>query len=323
MDKDLDRFKQLDLRQVAAWLGYAIDERKSSRNSTVMRKDHDKIIISRKAEDGHYTYWSPRCDQDRGTVVDFLQRRKGLTPGGVRLQLRAWASLPAPPLPHLPALSESVKDLDAVRKRYEAMPFADRYPFLEEVRGIPAEILRHPRFMGRVKAGRYGAAVFPHVDADGRLCGYEVKSRLSNGRTWHGFAANGRKGVFLSNATNSDRRLVLTENAVDALSYAALFGGLDVTRYGSIAGKPTPWQHSVMRATMAAMPPGSEIVAATDADEAGRRLATEMKAIFDQCARVDLTFHRDEPVGGKDWNEILIRQSKPGPPRRPEEPRVA
>src|SRR5580658_6054562 len=66
MDEELDRFKQLDLlRQYAASIGYAVDPRESSRNSTVMRRDHDKIIVSRKP-DGHYTYWSPRDDGDHG-----------------------------------------------------------------------------------------------------------------------------------------------------------------------------------------------------------------------------------------------------------------
>jgi hypothetical protein len=145
MDEELDRFKQLDLRQIAAWMGYVIDRRESSRNSTVMRKDHDKIIISRKP-DGHYTYWSPRDDKDHGTIVDLLGRRKGLSLGGLRQELRAWVGMPAPAVPNLPELTATVKDVEAVRKRYAAMPVAHRHPYLEEMRGIPALILQDPRF---------------------------------------------------------------------------------------------------------------------------------------------------------------------------------
>jgi len=312
MDEELDRFKQLDLlRQYAASIGYAIDPRESSSNSIVMRRDHDKIIISRKL-DGHYTYWSPRDDEDHGTVIDFVQRRKGCSLGEVRKELRAWLGEPRSALPTLPAISTTVKDVEAVRRRYAAMLVADRHSYLEEERCIPVQVLQHPRFAGRIKIDRYGAAVFPHVGADAKICGYELKNR--GGFT--GFASNSRKGLFLSNIFAEDARLVVTESGIDALSYAALFGDLQMTRYASIGGKPTPVQLTIVRAAMLDMPGGSEIVAATDADEAGRQLTEGMREIFNDCARADLTFRRDEPVGGKDWNELLQRQARRYAPGR-------
>jgi hypothetical protein len=303
-------------------MGYILDKRESSRNSIVMRKDHDKIIISRKP-DGHYTYWSPRDDKDHGTIVDLLQRRKGLSLGGVRKELRAWTGLAAPAQPETYAMTATVKDLESVRKRFAAMQVAYRHPYLEEERGIPAEILQHHRFAGYIKQDRYAAAVFPHFGADGQVSGYELKNKSKVG-TWTGFSPGGRKGMFLSNTKNSDRRLVITESGTDALSYAAIFGDLDVARYGSIGGKPTSAQRAVIRAAMLDMPGGSEIVAATDNDDAGRQLAELMKEIFDDCGRADLTFRREEPVGGKDWNDVLLaKKSKRPLPVRPEEPHVA
>jgi hypothetical protein len=50
---------------------------------------------------------------------------------------------------------------------------------------------------------------------------------------------------------------------------------------------------------------GSEIVAATDADDAGRQLADAIRKSFDAAARPDLVFRRQEPVGAKDWNDQL------------------
>jgi hypothetical protein len=317
MDEELDRLKRLDIRQYAVSISYVVDRRESSSNSTVMRRDHDKIIVSRKP-DGHFTYWSPRDDRDKGTIIDFVQRRKGLTLGGVRKELRAWAGTPSPALPHLPELGKTVKDFDAVRRRYAAMSVASRHPYLEGERGIPASLLQHPRFAGRVKMDRHGAAVFPHFDADGNLTGYELKN--TGGFT--GFASGGRKGMFLSNTSSSDRRLVITESGIDALSHAVLFEDLPNSRYASIAGKPTRAQHGIIRAAMLAMPGGSEIVAATDADDAGRQLAELLKEIFDSCGRADLTFRRDVPAGGKDWNKILTRRGTSPLPARPEEPRV-
>jgi hypothetical protein len=302
MDEELDRFKRIDLRQYAASLGYAVDRRESSSGSTVMRRDHDKVIVTLKP-DGHYTYWSPRDDEDHGTIIDFLQRRRKVNLGGARLELRGWIGAPNIGLPPLPAISKVVKDVETVRRRYAEMRTAERHRYLEEERALPVEVLSHPRFVNLIKIDRYGAAVFPHVAADGKVCGYELKNR--GGFT--GFASGGRKGLFLSNAFEKDRRLVVTESGIDALSYATLFGDLDIARYGSVGGKPTPAQHALMRAVIAAMPGGSEIVAATDADEPGEKLADGIRESFQDCGRTDLTFRREVPQHAKDWNEILQR----------------
>jgi len=314
---ELDRFKQLGLRQYAASIGYGVDRRESSSNSTVMRRDHDKIIVSRKQE-GHFTYWSPRDYKDKGTIIDLVQRRKGLKLGGVRKEVRTWASLPAPVLHDLPELAKTVKDPNAVRKRYAAMAVAYRHLYLEEERGIPAALLQHTCFAGRIKMDRHWAAVFPHFDGDGNLCGYELKN--SGGFT--GFASGGRKGIFLSNTSSSDRCLVTTESGIDTLSYAVLFGDPNA-RYASIAGKPTRAQHGIIRAAMLAMQGGAEIVAATDADDAGAQLALLLKEIFDGCGRADLSFRRDVPAGGKDWNKILTNRSKSLLPYRAKVPAVS
>lgn len=313
MDEELDLFKRFDLREYAASVGYVVDRRESSRNSTVMRRDHDKIIVSRKP-DGHYTYWSPRDDGDRGTVVDFVQRRKGLGLGGVRKELRGWLRAP-PPQPALPELAKIAKDARAVRRRFAAMAVASRHPYLEGERGVPSELLRDPRFAGRIRIDRHGAAVFAHYDIHGKLCGYEVKNR--NGFT--GFSPGGAKGLFLSKASPDDRCLVLTESAIDALSYAALFPQ-PPARYGSIGGKPTPAQHAMIAAVISRMPPGSEIIAAMDADDAGRNLAEGIERILKECVRTDLSFRRVEPTGGKDWNDLLrAAGQEPSHPGRLEE----
>lgn len=160
MDQELEAFKQFDLRQYAASIGYVVDRRESSRNSTVMRRDHDKIIVSLKP-DGHYTYWSPRNDRDHGTIIDFIQKRKKLTLGGVRKELRAWARTPPPALPQFRQLATTSKNLTAVRRRYASMRITDRHAYLEDERGIPAYVLQHPRFVGRIRIDRYGAGRVP------------------------------------------------------------------------------------------------------------------------------------------------------------------
>ena len=139
---------------------------------------------------------------------------------------------------------------------------------------------------------------------------------MKNKGGFTGFASGGKKGVFLSNVSASDRRLVITESGIDALSHLALFGDPDA-RYASIAGKPTFAQYAIIRGAVLAMPGGAEIVAGTDSDEAGGQLADRLKEIFDECGRANLTFRREAPDGAKDWNDLLRIgiQRRPLPPQ--------
>ena len=67
----------INLTEYAASLGYLMDRRASSRNSVVMRHGNgDKIVIAR-GHDAHWIYFSVRDDTDNGTIVDFVQHRKG------------------------------------------------------------------------------------------------------------------------------------------------------------------------------------------------------------------------------------------------------
>jgi len=304
-DAELESFKiSIDLRSYAAAQGYVLDRKESWRGSAVMRHANgDKIIISRKP-DGHYTFFSVRTDDDSGTIIDFIQKRKGMSFGGIRKELRAWLGMPASALPHLPELPKTAKDREAVQARYSAMAVAHRHPYLERERAIPALALQYWRFVGRIKIDRHSNAVFPHFDGDG-LCGYELRNS-----DFKGFASGGTKGLWLSKSSPEDRRLIICESAIDALSFAVLMPD-GHARYASISGKPNPVQPDLMRAQMKLLPEGSEIVAATDADDAGRQLAEVIRKAFDATARPDLIFRRQEPVGSKDWNDQLRAERTP------------
>src|SRR5580704_118300 len=124
-DPELETFKtSIDLRAYAATQSYLLDRKESSRGSAVMRHPNgDKIIISRKP-DGHYTFFSVRDDQDAGTIIDFIQKRRGASLGDIRKELRGWVGAPTASLPSFEALSATVKDRDAVQARYAAMSVA-------------------------------------------------------------------------------------------------------------------------------------------------------------------------------------------------------
>jgi hypothetical protein len=192
---------------------------------------------------------------------------------------------------------------------YRRMANPQRYPYLERARCVPAAVLLSPRFAGRMRIDSRGNTVFPHFDAAG-LCGYEVKN---GGFT--GFAAGGHKGLWCSHARPDDRRLVLTEGAIDALSHAVLFPDAeDQTRYASLGGKPSSRQTALVQATIARLPEGAEIVAAFDADEAGRKLVDVIRqavaSVAGRTERTDSIFKAHLPMReGDDWNQVLQRQT--------------
>jgi hypothetical protein len=304
-DSELDAFKrEIDLRQLAINLGYEMDRRESWRGSTVLRSGGDKIVVKRNGN-GHYIFFSVRDDRDHGTVIDFLQRRKNVSLGEVRQILRPWIGRPAIP-PQFPKLEPTSPDRMRVETEYRRMANALQHPYLEHERRLPASILSSPRFAGRVRIDRRGNAVFPHFDVAG-LCGYEIKNR-----GFTGFASGGKKGLWFSHSRPGDSRLVLAESAIDALSHAVLFPDAeDRTRYASLGGKPNIKQPGLVQLTIAKLPDGAEIVAAFDADDAGRTLVSMVRLavahVANSAAR-NLIFLVHLPAHeGKDWNEVLQR----------------
>jgi hypothetical protein len=301
---ELESFKSgIDLRQFAVSLGYEIDRRESWRGSTVLRRGADKIVVKRNGN-GHYVFFSVRDDADNGTVIDFLQRRQNLSLGAVRQILRPWIGRPAT-LPQFPELERASPDRMQVERAYRHMVSAQRFPYLEHERCLPAAVLLSPRFAGRMRIDSLGNTVFPHFDGAG-LCGYEIKNR-----GFTGFAAGGQKGLWFSHAQPGDRRLVLAESAIDALSYASLFPDTkDRTRYASLGGKASSRQTALVQATVARLPAGAEIVTAFDADDAGRRLVEVIRqavaSVARRVGRSDLAFKARLPAKGrKDWNQVL------------------
>jgi hypothetical protein len=303
-DSELDAFKrEIDLRQFAVSLGYEIDRRESWRGSMVLRRGADKIVVKRNGN-GHYVFFSVRDDRDYGTVIDFLQRRQNLSLGAVRQILRPWIGRPANSS-QFPKLEPAGPDRMRVEGAYRRMAHPQRFPYLEHKRRVPAAVLLSPRFAGCMRIDCLGNTVFPHFDALG-LCGYEIKN---GGFT--GFASGGQKGLWFSHTQSADRRLVLTESAIDALSYAALFPDAeDQTRYASLGGKPSSRQTALVQATIARLPAGAKIVAAFDADDAGRQLVEAIReavaSVANRPGRGDLIFEAQLPAKeGEDWNQVL------------------
>lgn len=318
---ELDAFKtRINLSEYAASCGYAVDRRASSRNSVAMKHDDgDKIIIG-MGGDQHWTFYSVRDPADNGSIIDFIQNRQRVTLGEVRKLLRPWLDgvASATPLPCRPPASAFVDrvepvvvDIPAVRDRLAGMQsIAGHHAYLVDERAIPMKIITSDRMAGRVLRDDRGNVVFPHWNKYG-YCGYEIKN---SGFT--GFSKHGMKGLWAVGKKDEDHRMVIGESALDAMSYAALFG-FEGTRLVSTAGAMNPHQPALLRQAMANMPAGSQIIAAVDHDEGGDAMAEHLEVIYLALRRTDIAFKRHSPLStGEDWNDSVrasVAKAEPFP----------
>ena len=66
--------KEVHLPRHAASMGYQLNAKESNDEHLVMEKGDEKLLVSRHAND-HWEYRSVSNPEDRGTVIDFMQRR--------------------------------------------------------------------------------------------------------------------------------------------------------------------------------------------------------------------------------------------------------
>lgn len=298
---ELEQFKQINLAEYLQRAeGYELDKKNSSQNAPILTNAYgEKLWISRKPS-GHYVYCSLHDDSDKGTIIDFLQRKHGLNLGHVRKRLRSYDGSHRPDIGHKQKHIEPIKkDFEAVRRdvaRFQ--PFIS--PYLQS-RGIPREVLEHHRFNGRILRGDMENTIFPHVDKTG-VCGYEKKNR-----NYTGFPKGAAKGLWCSTFRPDDTHLAFFETAIDAVSYGAAHPDkLDFCTFYSLAGKPSPQQKELITATLARFPNLETVILGFDNDEDGYKLEAEILTILEPLANDRFTIVCDKPPqAGDDWNDYL------------------
>ncbi len=289
-DDELEHFKTLNLGELAASYGYALDRRESSRSSLVMRHaDGDKIIIA-TGEDGHAVFFSVHAEAS-GSVIDFVMHRQGVNLGHARKILRAYAppSFPTAHAQPIPKPRPIPRDRAALAFQWHC--FAPCRPAYLESRGLTSATIA--AFAERIRTDGRGNTVFRHDDREG-LCGWEAKNR-----GFTGFAAGGRKALFGCRAgmqrDENPPRLVVAESAIDAMSYHQHDPAPALVL--SFGGGLSPEQGELLRHILTKYPT-AEIVTATDNDAQGEGYAALIEA-----ARPDAT--RARPPTGKDWNDAI------------------
>ena len=212
---ELEKFKtQINLAEYAQSQGYQYISKTSSRNSVVLcHPERDKIIVATDT-DGHGIYFSVRDDNDNGTIIDFIQNRRNFNLGEIRKELRNWLKVPTPQISSFTSVNKPqpiTKDRLKVIKAASSLKVVSEHPYLER-RGIKRAIQKSDRFTETVAIDSRGNAIFPHYDKDG-LTGYSI-----NNNNFTGFSSGGTKTLWQSNKSETDRQLVITESAIDAMT---------------------------------------------------------------------------------------------------------
>lgn len=308
MTDELDRFKsEISLSDYAQnEFGYELVKKDSSKASLVLKCGGDKIIITRQL-DGHDVYFSVGDERDNGSIIDFLQRRKSVNLGLVRKELRAWlpgSKRPSIKVPQrLPARAVAVeKDRSEVLRRWASMqPYAGSY--LTDERCIDPQTIA----AFDVRQDERGNACIAHRDGSGVL-GWESKNK-----GFTGFAAGGQRNVSFSRLDDGPlKRLVVTEAAIDAMSWSQL-KHQPGTGYISTGGTQLSQAQREQLTRMMAKHTVPVVLAMDNdthdkhgvlipfAQRPGEIMAAELAAM----APPGVQMLRDVPTIGKDWNEAL------------------
>lgn len=294
---ELERFKgEINLVEFAQSLGYEVIKKESSSACAVMKCGGDKVVVATDKADGHGIYFNVGDQADSGSVIDFAQRRLGGNLGVIRKELRGWCYTPKAPSPKRRPPEERPERPEPVgRDRAELLakwarmtPYAGSY--LTKQRGLDPKLIA----AWRVRQDERGNALFAHYDAIA-MSGWESKNN-----EWTGFAAGGQRGLGM--AVLGDQTvasIVVTESSIDSISYCQL-DHRPGTAYASLGGALSDKQRELLRDAMRRYP-AAQVIAATDADEAGDAMAARIV----QLAPDRVTRHRP-PGLHKDWNDALL-----------------
>ncbi len=308
---ELQNFKRrTDLVQLAESYGYLVVRKESCRSSIVMKNEANasKIIVA-NAEDGHGIFFEVHGDA-KGSAIDFVMYREGCTLGTARKVLREWLGQPRPE-----PVREYIKP--PLVKNNRASLAAEWHKMRDydgdylKSRGLSTDTIKD--FSHHMKMDTRGNVCFRHDDENG-LSGWETKNR-----GFTGFSGGGKKALFMCNTCPSAEeptRIVITEAAIDAMSYAQLSN--KPALYVSLSGTASDAQRELL-AKLFDKYPRATVVTATDADAQGEKYAMMIHAMCPNALRVRPKSAEYPGVPYKDWNDLLMNRPKPPVQSSPEQ----
>ena len=280
---------------------WRLDRAQSTHRSLKYRRGEAEILIVN--HDGH-GWWDPLSDR-KGDIFTLIQHLDpGLSFGEARRMLRDFVGI-APTFPEAVRTRRTrASSLSVVQRWGRCQPLSLGSPawlYLTGQRGLPERILVAACVADAIREGPRGSTWFAHRDGAGLLTGIEMR-----GPAWRNFSAGGGKTLFrLPGGLGRLTRVAVCEAAIDAMSLAAIERDHRDTLYVATAGGMGPATITALQALLRdlAAGPAGILIAATDADTAGRRHAARLEVLAVEAGvRFSMLL---PPDGVNDWNDAL------------------
>ncbi|MEF2229240.1 MAG: MobV family relaxase [Candidatus Cardinium sp.] len=312
---DLEKVKrEVNLIQHAASMGYVLNKEKSSKTWAVMEKDGDKILIKNGLnQNGHWIYKSLVNEQEKGTIVDFMQKRGFSYQSICGLSSRHLDDRVVKDQKYL-----SVEIGDISSQRYIAQEAFDRVVEHKKGNYLACRGIDEATYgcYSGVKVGDQAVfALYRDVDQNGSgtMCStisyqFDAKGMMSD----DGFFSSNKyfqKGLprGLSILVDSDvpvKHVVVLESPIDALSYKQMNNSLEGTMYVATCGSLSQGVRQELANVFSnAKENGQDVTLAFDNDKAGRQMDKEVREIANVCK---VRYKSSIPPKGKDWNQELV-----------------
>ena len=296
---------------------WKLDRIESTRRCWKYRRGAGELLIVNHSGRG---WWDPRS-QAKGDVFALAQfLEPDLSFGQVRHLLRALSGI-APAFPAV-LVAQKKPELPPAERwmaRSSLTRGSPTWCYLAHTRALEVPVLTAAARADVLREGPYGSAWFAHRDAAGQIVGIEMR-----GPEYRGFSADGGKTLFqlpggLPTSSVPVTRLVVCEAPIDAMSLAGIERLRADTLYVATVGGMGPHTIAALRLLLQelATRPGSVLVAATDADAAGKHYAHQLVEL---AAAAGVRSGRILPFGDhKDWNQVVVarRQAAINAPSAP------
>lgn len=278
--------------------GFKLDPRESSKKHLKYKNNGETIIVT---HEGH-GWWDPH-NTDKGDVVA-LQMRLSNSMSFLDA-IHSLAALTGIS-PEFPEVFRKIKDKPPITSKdllakKPLEPDTECWNYLTKERAIPSEILIMAAKQKVIRQGIKGTSYFLHKEICGNITGAEMR-----GPQYKGCVRGGDKSLFCFMGGDAPiLRLVITEAAIDALSFAALDPITNGTLYVSTGGGMGPGTLKTLDNLMEKLSVRKRVVIeiATDKDKGGEGFAELLLNNFQQHG---LIMRRTVPTGEyKDWNDLL------------------
>ena len=305
IDTELEDFKKnINLVEYVCSFGFEVDKRKSSRSSIVVKRNSDKLLVSKDIN--NIWFFKSIDDPDfKGTILQFHQRETGENLGYTRKNLRRWTG--GSYKFKETVLKRSNEEIQEAReeanRKFKSFKKITNYitGYLES-RKISLDVLLDPLFANKIFYDERNNIIFPQYDKkykDQGITGYSKKNNKFSG------FSGGNKGVWISNNFENSKRIVVVESAFDALSYHQIKGtGDKEISYLSFEGNFSLLQLDLLLSLLEKMPTNDSCcIVGTDNDKDGNKYFDRIKeAINNSDILIEI---KREASTYNDWNEQL------------------